>query len=556
MRVRLGALVFAIATLFAAGPAFGADFNVTGTDDSLTGSCGPVDANNLHPCTTLRAAVAAANASPDAEDNIVLTVSGTFALTQGELLLQDGVTLFGTGARSVRISSATSRVLHVPAAADVIVGAVTLGAGSVTSQNGGVVLNEGNLELFQTHVIGGLADNGAGGGIANTGGTLSVIESLIEGNTATFSGGGIDNQSGSLDVSDSTFASNTGSTGNAIGTSGTSTVQLVHVTFNFNVPGNTLTIANSGQNVTTYGSIFTTNVASTPLCGTIKPTDQGYNLDRGTSCAFGGTSVSNADPLVSGGLVDRGGPTNLFSIEPSSPAAGLVATCGSGLDQRGYLRSPTFFGPCDAGAYEIDGQPIVPDPPPPPPPPPPPVPTPVPPVPTATPTPAPVAGQSVAAEPLSGTVLVKLPGSNKFVPLDASVIKNGAEIDARKGVIELTRSDGGIAKFFDGIFKLSQPGGVTTVTLTEKLDCKKSSGGKAAAKKPKKRKLWGDGKGKFRTRGQYAAATVRGTKWLVEDTCTTTTTKVTQGTVSVQDLVKNKTTLLRKGKSYVARAKR
>jgi hypothetical protein len=171
----------------------------------------------------------------------------------------------------------------------------------------------------------------------------------------------------------------------------------------------------------------------------------------------------------------------------------------------------------------------------------------------------PVAGQSVSAESVKGKVLVKLPGTNKFVPLDESVIKNGAEIDTRDGVVELTRSDGGRAKIYDGIFKLSQPGGITTLTLSEKLTgCKKTGGGKAsaAAKKPKTRKLWGDGKGKFRTRGQYSAATIRGTKWLVTDTCTTTTTKVTQGTVTVQDLIKNKTLVLRKGKSYTARSKR
>ena len=42
---------------------------------------------------------------------------------------------------------------------------------------------------------------------------------------------------------------------------------------------------------------------------------------------------------------------------------------------------------------------------------------------------------------------------------------------------------------------------------------RKKSGGKAsaAAKKPKTRKLWGNGKGKCRTRGQYGAATIRGT---------------------------------------------
>ena len=95
--------------------------------------------------------------------------------------------------------------------------------------------------------------------------------------------------------------------------------------------------------------------------------------------------------------------------------------------------------------------------------------------------------------------------------------------------------------------------GVVVLTLSEKLDCSKKA--HAAAKKPKTRKLWGDGKGKFRTKGAYSAATIRGTKWLVTDTCTTTTTKVTQGTVTVQDLVKKKTKVVRAGKSYVARAK-
>ena len=78
----------------------------------------------------------------------------------------------------------------------------------------------------------------------------------------------------------------------------------------------------------------------------------------------------------------------------------------------------------------------------------------------------PVAGKSVGAKPVSGTVLVKLPGSSKFVALDPSVIKNGAEVDTRKGVVEITRSDGGVAKFYDGIFKLSQAGGITTLTLS------------------------------------------------------------------------------------------
>jgi hypothetical protein len=98
---------------------------------------------------------------------------------------------------------------------------------------------------------------------------------------------------------------------------------------------------------------------------------------------------------------------------------------------------------------------------------------------------------------------------------------------------------------------------VTTLTLRVALDCKKVRRGKAsaAAKKPKSRKLWGDGKGKFRTKGSYSAATVRGTKWLVQDTCTSTTTRVTQGVVSVEDFVTHKKKTVRKGKRYIARKK-
>jgi hypothetical protein len=165
----------------------------------------------------------------------------------------------------------------------------------------------------------------------------------------------------------------------------------------------------------------------------------------------------------------------------------------------------------------------------------------------------PVAGQSVGARPVSGTVLVKV--GEKFVALEPGLLKNGAEVDARKGKVEITRADGGSAVFYDGVFKLSQAGGITTLTLSEKLDCSRRARA-AAAKNPKTRKLWGEGKGRFKTKGTYSAATVRGTKWLVQDACTSTRTTVRQGSVSVRDQVKRTTVVVRAGKSYTARARR
>jgi hypothetical protein len=57
----------------------------------------------------------------------------------------------------------------------------------------------------------------------------------------------------------------------------------------------------------------------------------------------------------------------------------------------------------------------------------------------------------------------------------------------------------------------------------------------AALSKKALRRLRGKAKGKFRTRGRYGAATVRGTKWTVTDRCDGTLVNVTRGKVAVRD---------------------
>ena len=193
-----------------------------------------------------------------------------------------------------------------------------------------------------------------------------------------------------------------------------------------------------------------------------------------------------------------------------------------------------------------------------------PTPTPTPaatvqPTPTATPTPTPTPAtptptfhQTVVVKPVSGTVLVKLKGSNKFVPLTAGqAVPLGSQIDVTKGKITLTSipKAGGkpeTATFYAGIFTVTQRGVDHRADAVRPARPVQGKGkASAAAKKPKTRKLWGDGKGQFRTRGQYSAATIRGTKWLVQDSCAGTLTKVASGVVSVRDTVRGKTILLR-----------
>jgi hypothetical protein len=179
--------------------------------------------------------------------------------------------------------------------------------------------------------------------------------------------------------------------------------------------------------------------------------------------------------------------------------------------------------------------------------------------------PAPVAGKSVNVAPVSGKVRIKRPGSSRFVTLTGEAqIPVGSSVDTRNGRITITAAQGGSrtasADFYDGLFKLTQTKGakpLTTLALTEKLTCARRAGkATAAAKKKRKRRLWGDGSGRFRTKGKHSAATVVGTKWLVEDRCRSTLTRVVRGRVKVRDFAKRKTVTVRAGKRYTARAKR
>jgi hypothetical protein len=68
------------------------------------------------------------------------------------------------------------------------------------------------------------------------------------------------------------------------------------------------------------------------------------------------------------------------------------------------------------------------------------------------------------------------------------------------------------------------------------------------------RRVWGNGTGRFRTSGRYAAATVRGTVWLTEDRCDGTLIYVRRGIVTVFDRVRGRTVVLRAGQGYLAKA--
>ena len=175
--------------------------------------------------------------------------------------------------------------------------------------------------------------------------------------------------------------------------------------------------------------------------------------------------------------------------------------------------------------------------------------------------PAPTPGQDVNATPIAGDVLVKVAGTLQFVPLTVpSLVPVGSQFDATKGRVELTAARAGgltdTSQFYDGTFQVSQPTPTAFAELRLVLGdfsvCSLPSFTSADKNKQRVRRLWGSGKGKFRTRGRYSSATVRGTVWKTEDRCDGTLTQVQEGSVTVRDIGRKKDIVVRAGKSYLA----
>ena len=217
--------------------------------------------------------------------------------------------------------------------------------------------------------------------------------------------------------------------------------------------------------------------------------------------------------------------------------------------------------------------------------------------------PPPVLGKTVNVTPVSGIVYVELPPGatlasfstaslsvfspfalgvqgfealakgQAFVPLtEARQIPVGSILETTHGVVGITTAtiaspNGKLqsGNFGAGIFKLLQARKQKGLTDLDIID-NHSAGqvcatvgkkGKALAAKLSSKTLGrvnASGHGHFAVRGQYSAATVRGTVWSVANRCEGTLTHVKRGVVSVRDFRRRKTITLFTGQSYLARA--
>ncbi len=229
--------------------------------------------------------------------------------------------------------------------------------------------------------------------------------------------------------------------------------------------------------------------------------------------------------------------------------------------------------------------------------------------------PRPVLGTAVNVFPLSGTVLVSLPvraGQARvgaswrtvaapvgalerlqaapipgriFVSLpQAKQVPVGSLLDTRKGrvgVVVATNRTGTATQrgeFTGAIFGVHQARRTRAVTELRLRGstfarCPRGQRGRAARRstgdaaqaraaqrkrvsKSVIRRLRASAKGRFRTRGRFAAATVRGTNWGTADRCDGTLIHVRDGRVAVRDLRRKRTVVVRAGRVYLVRGPR
>ena len=354
-------LLTGIILLFLAIPVSAATFTINNINDSGTGS--------------LRQAIIDSNSNSES-DTINFSVTGTIALTSGELAINSDLTITGPGVDQLTISgNNNSRVFNIDSGVVVTISGLTIADGN-TSGDGGGIYNEGEMTIQNCTISNNVTTgNGNGGGIYNDDEILTLTNCTINNNTADGYGGGIMQYDDTVTLYNCTISGNTSNDhgGGIYVCESSSRAFLNHctVTLNHAVRGGGLYNEPGDDNVFIKNTIIANNScgvnSSLPdLYNDVQ--SYGYNLigipDGIDDIENSGTDITGAignplDPLL-GPLMDNGGPTFTHALLTGSPAIdagwctdidGVSVT----VDQRGADRP--YGSSCDIGAFEYGATP-------------------------------------------------------------------------------------------------------------------------------------------------------------------------------------------------------
>ncbi|PZR73398.1 MAG: hypothetical protein DLM73_10815 [Chthoniobacterales bacterium] len=329
-------------------------------------------------------------------DTIEFSVTGTIALTSGELLIDHALTIAGPSTGGVIVSgSNASRSFDITSGVTATISNLTISNGGIlnngtvtitkstisgnSADSGGGIRNNGTLTITKSAISGNSATTSSGGGIIN-GGTASIVNSTIFGNNSGSSAGGIFNDRGTITITNSTISGNSATIGGGI-VNDSGTVTITNSTISGNSAANVIAGAGTGGGIYIVGGTVTSTrntiiAKNTALSGSPDVfgavSSQGYNLIGNNSGATItpttgdqiGTPAAPIDPKL-GPLQDNGGPTKTQALLSGSTAIDAAGVGGPATDQRGRARpfdSPAIVNADgsdggDIGAFEVGPSP-------------------------------------------------------------------------------------------------------------------------------------------------------------------------------------------------------
>ena len=338
------------------------------------------------------------DASPSGGDTINFAAGvTTVVLTSGELLINKNLTILGPGPNVLTVERAAIgdfRIFHIPdLALTVSISGLKITNGYAPfyldgragSDSGGGVANIGStLTIVNCTISNNRSDYNAfwsrgGAGVYNSG-VLSITNSTVSGNSSAGYGGGILNDN-RMTITNCTISSNTTSNGfyngggGGINNLGGAALTITNSTIAGNSsysPGGGYYSGDSSELVvrnTIIASNTSNSAQGKDVAGVL--ISQGFNLiGDGTGAIIAptqssdqiGTTSSPIDPLL-GPLQNNGGPTFTRALRPGSRAIDQGHSSGSSTDQRGVQRpidqaaiaNAGGGDGSDIGAFEFDG---------------------------------------------------------------------------------------------------------------------------------------------------------------------------------------------------------
>ncbi len=227
---------------------------------------------------------------------------GLHNINTGTITIQNGSTIGGIQGSTGNTADNGAGVYN---SADITLDASTVSGNAATGNGGGIANQGGTLEVLNGSIIGGTqgstgntADNGAG---VHNSADMTLDASTISGNAATSDGGGLYNAAGSVSTQNSTIGGEPGTTGNDAGNSGGG----IHNRSALTIEGSAITgnTADSGGGLAQdQDGPTSSTISNSRITGNTSNTIGGGIRALGAAITMSGSEVSDNTAMRAGGI--------------------------------------------------------------------------------------------------------------------------------------------------------------------------------------------------------------------------------------------------------------